>query len=431
MGYVEQFLPTGGFQWVYNPVNTFHSKQNMDEVIKYWRREILSLDDEANIGLMLEVDLEYPNELHDLHDTYPLAPEHVNIKNDMLYNYQQKLAKELGVKVGGDKLCLTLKDKKRYICHYRNLKQYLQLGLKLIKVHRVLKFNQSPWLKPYIDLNTRFRQQALSKFEYDFAKLMNNSFFGKTCEDVRKYKDIRIVIDGKKAQKLINKPTYNRSKRYNENMAAIQLIKQVVNLNKPRYIGMTILNLSKIIMYDFHYNFILTTFPGKKLLFTDTDSFCYEIQTNKNIPEEFKRSGLIDFSNYPTDSKYYDESKKLVPGFFKDETAGVPIIEFVGLRSKMYSLLKVDGNTKKTCKGVNKVVKDEIIKHKHFKEALEENRIRYDKITKIIHENHELYTAETSKCSLSPFNDKKYITRENGQLMSLSFGHYLLRGGLE
>ena len=109
----------------------------------------------------------------------------------MLSNYQRNLAKELGVKVGGDKLCLTLKDKKRYICHYRNLKQYLQLGLKLIKVHRVLKFNQSPWLKPYIDLNTRFRQQALSKFEYDFVKLMNSSFFRK--KHVKTFASVKIL----------------------------------------------------------------------------------------------------------------------------------------------------------------------------------------------------------------------------------------------
>ena len=125
------------------------------------------------------MDLLYPEEMHDAHDNYPLAPEHLNIKDEMMSPYQQKLSADLGVKVGGEKLCLTLNNKTKYICHYRNLKMYLSMGLKLKKVHRVMKFNQSQWLKSYIELNTKLRQEASSKFEEDFAKLMNNSFFGK------------------------------------------------------------------------------------------------------------------------------------------------------------------------------------------------------------------------------------------------------------
>ena len=128
---------------------------------------------------MFELDLEYPQKLHDYHDTYPLAPEHINIKEEMLSLYQKEQAKKLNIKVVGEKLCLTLNDKTNYITHYRNLKQLLNLGLKIKKVHKVLKFNQSPWLKSYIDLNTQLRKMGLSKFEQDFAKLMNNSFFGK------------------------------------------------------------------------------------------------------------------------------------------------------------------------------------------------------------------------------------------------------------
>ena len=130
---------------------------------------------------MVEVDLDYPRELYDLHDTYPLAPEHLNIKKDMLSNYQKDLADNLGVKVGGDKLCLTLSDKKNYVCHYRNLRLYLEKGMRIQKVHRVLKFKQSAWLKDYIDLNTSLRQGAENKFEQSLFKLMNNSFFGKIC----------------------------------------------------------------------------------------------------------------------------------------------------------------------------------------------------------------------------------------------------------
>ena len=379
-----------------------------------------------NNGNEFEVDLEYPKELHKQHDTYPLAPEHITIREDMLSRYQQQLAQGLEINVGGDKLCLTLYNKKNYICHYRNLKQYLQLGLILKKVHKVLKFEQKPWLKKYIDLNTKLRQEANSKFEEDQAKLMNNAYFGKTCEDVRRYKDVKIVMKGKRAQKLINRPTFSRVKVYSENLSAFQLRKQVVNLNKPRYVGMTILNLSKIVMYDFHYNFILPKYPNAKLLFTDTDSFCYWIPTSSNIYEDLKGSNWIDFSNYENTHPNFDRKFHLVPGKFKDETGGIPIVEFVGLRAKMYSILKLDGETKATCKGINETVKKERLKHKHYKETLEEKKLRYDKITKILQENHQLYTVETVKNSLSPFNDKKYITKQKGGLKSLSFGHYLI-----
>ena len=175
---MSEFLPTGGFKW-------FKMKS---ESLQYWRNFILQQNDCQENGFFFEVDLEYPEHLHDNHDQYPLAPEHLEIKEEMLSEFQRKLAANLNVKVGGEKLCLTLLNKKNYICHYRNLKFYLEKGMKLKKVHRVLQFNQSPWIRDYIQLNTRLRQEAKNKCEQNFAKLMNNSFFGKTCEDVRKYK---------------------------------------------------------------------------------------------------------------------------------------------------------------------------------------------------------------------------------------------------
>ena len=165
---MRQYLPTGGFEWV--------DLENTSP--EYWTNFVLNLQDETDIGYFFEVDLKYPKELHDLHDQYPLAPEHVEIKPEMLSGHQKTLVKDLKIKVGGNKLCLTLQDKKEYICHYRNLKFYLEKGLKIEKVSRVLQFDQSPWIKPYIDLNTRLRQESDNKFEEGFAKLMNNSFFG-------------------------------------------------------------------------------------------------------------------------------------------------------------------------------------------------------------------------------------------------------------
>ena len=120
----------------------------------------------------------------------------------MLSEDQRQMVLDFDVKTGGAKLCLTLFDKHKYKLHYRNLKQYLNMGLRLKKVHRVLAFNQSPWIKKYIDLNTELRKKAACKAEEDLPKLMNNSFFGKTCEDVRRYRDIKIVTGKKNVKKM-------------------------------------------------------------------------------------------------------------------------------------------------------------------------------------------------------------------------------------
>ena len=155
----------------------------------------------------------------------------------MISPYQRKLADDLNVKLGGKKLCTSLKDKKNYICHYRSLKKYLELGLVITKVHRVLKFQQSAWLKPYIELNTRLRVEATTKFGVSLAKLMNNAFFGKTCEDVRKYKNIVICNTAEGADKRLKKNNVKGVKIFDEHLVAVEHSKDVVNLNKPRYIG--------------------------------------------------------------------------------------------------------------------------------------------------------------------------------------------------
>ena len=132
-------------------------------------------------GLILEVDLEYPQELHDLHNDYPVCPEKVKVSNDMLSGYCKEIANKFNILIDlVSKLIPTLRDKKEYALHYRNLQLYLDLGLKIRKVHRVLEFDQSPWLKQYIDFNTEKRKNAKNAFEKDFFKLMNNSVFGRT-----------------------------------------------------------------------------------------------------------------------------------------------------------------------------------------------------------------------------------------------------------
>ena len=181
---MSQYLPTGGFRWM--------TEKQINKI------NLAQYNEDSNKGLILEVDLEYPKELHDLHNDYPLGAEKVKVTDDMLSGYCKKIQNKFKISTGlVHKLIPTLCDKEKYVLHYRNLQLYLDLGLKLKKVHRVLEFNQSPWLKQYIDFNTQKRTQAKNSFEKDFFKLMNNSVFGKTMENIRKRVDVRLITDEK------------------------------------------------------------------------------------------------------------------------------------------------------------------------------------------------------------------------------------------
>src|SRR6218665_1535597 len=242
-------LPTHGFEWM------------SDDEINNWR-EITERD---GLGCILEVDLAYPKDLHDLHNGYPLAPESVKLEGSDV-----------------SKLTPNLNDKVKYVTHYENLKLCENLGLKIVKIHRGVIFEESAWLKQYIDLNTDLKTRATNDFEKDFFKLVNNSVFGKTMEAIENRVDIKLVTEEKEATKLVAKPSYDRLTIFDENLIAVHMKRTKLFYNKPIYLGMCILDLSKTLMYDFHYNYIKNKYDQDeaKFLFTDTDSLAYEIQTD-------------------------------------------------------------------------------------------------------------------------------------------------------
>ena len=403
---MSQYLPTGGFKWL-----TEKQINNLN-LAKY--------EEDSNKGLILEVDLEYPEDLHDVHNDYPLAAEKVKVTENMLSDYSQKIAKKYKISTGlVHKLIPTLSRKEKYVLHYRNLQLYIDLGLKLTKIHRVLEFNQSAWLKQYIDFNTQKRTNAKNAFEKDFFKLMNNSVFGKTMENIRKRVDVRLVTNEKKLLKMVAKPTYVSSKIFNENLVAVHKIKETLTLNRPAYVGMCILDLSKTLMYDFHYNYIKQKYGSKaKLLFTDTDSLTYEIEAKDVYSDFWNDKDKFDNSDYPGSSLYFDNTNKKVIGKFKDEAAGMPITEFVGLRSKMYSYTKDNRTGSKTAKGIKKIVIKKNITHENYKETLFNNKQMCHTMKTIRSQNHELGSYEINKVSLSCFDDKRYI-HDNGKKLCL------------
>ena len=274
------------------------------------------------------------------------------------------------------KLIPNLGDKEKYVLHYENLKQYLSLGLKLTKIHRGIRFEESQWLEKYIALNTKLRTAAANEFEEVFFKLMNNSVFGKTMENIRNRVDIKLVNNKKQAEKLSAKLNFNHCNIFSEDLVAIHMKKTKLVFNKPVYLGMCIFDLSKTLMYDFHYNYIKQKYGDKaKLLFTDTDSLMYEIQMEdfyKDISADVEHR--FNTSDYPPNhpSGIPSGFSKKVPGMFKDEVGGKVIDEFAGLRAKLYSYKMLEGEEDKKCKGVKKSVIKKRINHNHYKKCLRE-----------------------------------------------------------
>ena len=407
---MSKYLPTGGFKWL-----KIDGKLNLD-----------LYKEDSKKGLILEVDLEYPKELHNLHNDYPLASEKIKVTKDMLSDYSQKIAEKYKISTGlVHKLIPTLRNKEKYVLHYRNLQLYIDLGLKLTKIHRVLEFNQSPWLKQYIDFNTQKRTNAKNPFEKDFFKLMNNSVFGKTMENIRKRVDVKLVTDEKKLLRLAAKPTYVSTKIINENLIIVHKIKETITLNKPAYVGMCILDLSKTLMYNFHYNNIKQKYGSKaKLLFTDTDSLTYEIEAEDVYSDFWKDKHMFDNSDYTESSPYFDKTNKKVIGKFKDEAAGVPVCEFVGLRSKMYSYIKDNQKGEKTAKGIKKNIIKNNLKHINYKETLFDKKQMHHKMKTIRSKNHQLGSYEINKVSLSCYDDKRYLLEDG--INSYAYGHYAI-----
>lgn len=420
---MSQRLPIGEYQWVSESeieqnFNTSDQQKNA--------MTILNLKDDSDIGYIFEVDLEYPAELHDKHNDYPFCPERRSIP---------------GI-TKNDKLLLTFYDKKNYIVHYSMLKLALEHGLLLKKVHRVLQFKQSAWLKAYIDLNTKLRAQANNDFEKDFYKLLNNAIYGKTMENLRLRSDIRLVNKwyggGKNCgRNLIAQPNFKKCTIFEEDLAAIELQKSCILMNKPIIVGMCILELSKLLMYKFLYNYLKPKYEQNiQLIYTDTDSYIVEIKTIDVYADIRDDPNEFDTWDFPEENIYgIKRHNKKVPGKFKDELNGEIVTEVVGMRSKCYAVrTKINKKKKdkvamkniiKKAKGVKKNVLKNHISFDDYYKCITNNCIELRKQNSIRSMNHDIYTISMEKIALNPFDDKRYIIKPDG-IDTLAWGHYKL-----
>ena len=223
---------------------------------------IKNYDENNDKGYIFEVAVKYPKRLHELHSDLPFLSERMEVNKCK-------------------KLVCNLFNKKKYVAHINTFKQALNHGLKFKKIHRVIEFNQEAWLKPYINMNTELRKLAKSDFEKDLFKLMNNSVFGKTMENIRKHRDIKLVTTDRKRSKLVSEPNYHTINLISEDLSIIEMKKTKVKINKPIYLGLSILEISKILMYEFWYDYMKLKYNDNvRLCYMDTDSFIMNIKTN-------------------------------------------------------------------------------------------------------------------------------------------------------
>ena len=300
-GAMVQHLPTGGIE-VESDAKTLERQQNHDETVEM----LMSIPPDATRGCWPEVTLEYPDELHDTFSDFPPAPEKRALTYEMLSPKQRELlhmfdnSPEQYCSV--EKLVHSLEPKRNYVCHYRNLQLYLSLGMKLVKVHRIVWFNQSPWLKKYIDFNTAQRTKSTTDFGKDFFKLMNNAVFGKTMENVRNRRNVEVTTNDERLIKLIARPTFHTAKSISEDINVVENYKTSVTLDKTAYVGLSILEISKNPIVNFHYGYIKKQYPGplSTLLFSDTDSLCYRIRTRDVYADMLAHADEFDWSEYPS-----------------------------------------------------------------------------------------------------------------------------------
>ncbi|RLU18549.1 hypothetical protein DMN91_008906 [Ooceraea biroi] len=390
---VCQPLPSSGFRWV-EDVSTL---------------DVSAIPPDSPTEYILEVDLEYPRYLHDAHSDLPFCP-----------------TRETPPDKRQEKLLATLCDKERYVVHYRTLQQCTRHGLRVTKIHRVLEFAQSPWLRDYIELNTQFRTAAKNDFEKKLYKVMNNAVFGKTMENVRNRVDIKLVThwDGRHgAEAFIARPNFHSRAVFGENLLAVELRRLKATFNRPIYVGMCILDISKTRLYEFHYEYMAPLYGDKcRIIYTDTDSLIYGIECEDAYADMACDIARFDTSDYPADNAYgMPLRNKKVPGLMKDENNGAVMTEFIGLRAKMYALRVCGKRDTKRIKGVCRSVVGRTITFDDYASCLRESTEMTCRQSRIQSKLHRVYTVSETKLALSP-HDKRYVV--SGSTSTLPWGHY-------
>ena len=460
---MKQPLPYGDFKWLTSAeLEWFNNEERTSrEIIEELERH----EDREQRGAFLECKLCIPNELHDLFNSYPPAPERSKVYASDISPFSTAVNKITNCKVNSSTplLIQTVRDKDHYFVHSKNLQLYLQLGIKLEKVYNGISFKQAKFMEPYIDKNTALRVSGKSQFEKILYKFMNNSIYGKTFENPGKRANLKFVNGREKYYQVVSKTGFVGSVFQQDDFMIAKLLHESIYYAKPLYLGAAITEYAKYLMFDFYYN-ILIPFYGDyrkvSLLFTDTDSLMLEIQTEDVYADIAEINRRFDC---PIDCSTFDKEvieKYNIPhhgdgviGKFKSETGSNPIYRFAGLRSKMYAYelykdyvndeLTLEERCAKKAKGVPKASLQTLNMNAYLdclfgthdenevdKIAGENKPIHLEDVEKIRQEinttgirsfGHKLYSIATKKYGLSCNDTKRFILWNN--VDTLAYGH--------
>ena len=427
---MTKYLPVDGFKW--------------EPTVPH---DILTIPENSTKGYILEVTLKYPIGIHNQTNTYPLCPEHLLIEQKHLSPFQKEFWPKMTK--GERKLCPNMFDKVKYVCHYQSLQLWVNLGMEIVQFHRIISFNQSPFLKDFTEYNMKKRQEAVlngDTFGKVFYKFWSNSLWGKFAENSRFRKAFELITSKNILLKRTAKPNFKELHLFHDNLVGVSMIPTKCVLSKCLIVGFTILEYSKIVMYDFHYKKWLPKFPSTKVIMSDTDSMLYYVEEDV-YPKLHEMEQYFDFSNYDPDNALYSDKNTCQHGLMKDETCGELILQTTGLRPKLYNfsyikrahfdygsdneLEEVEKATrtsfmkrvlvhKNTMRGVPSQTSEQFSPHM-FKQCLFSLGEKYSQLYRIGQKKHNLFTFRETKLCLSAFDNKRYLLDE---VNTLAHGHY-------
>ena len=403
---MSQFLP-------YDEIEMWHGDPN-----KHWRwlDIILNTSDDCEIGYFLEVDLKYPDNIKEKTSNFPFCPENKKINSNKYNEYMKSIKSENYTE--SKKLICDWSDKKKYLIHYRMLKSYVTHGMIVEKIHGIISFKQSKWLESYISFNTQKRNKSKNDFEKNFFKFLVNAAFGKFLENNRNQLNLELIKKGdfKKIIKQHSKLTFNGIQKTYENYYSFTYKKNEIVMDKTIYVGFSILELSKLQMYETYYDTLQPYFGQENLQlhYIDTDGMFLSMKTKDIIKDLKNLEDIFVFSNLDKNHELYSEKNKKRLGFFKIETPkNIWIHEFVCLRSKAYWFkCKNNDENKNKIKGISKT-RSKHIKFEEYYNCLFGKEYQKECNNYIIRSiNHEMVPQEVKKSTLSIFDDKRCYINE-------------------
>ena len=370
--------------------------------------DIINTPDNNDIGYFIEVDLIYPDNIKQKTKTFPFAPMNKKINPDNFNDYMKEIKPDTYIQTSN--LICDWSNKKNYLIHYRMLKFYIRHGMVVDKIHNIISFRQSRWFEKYIDFNTQKRNKAKNDFEKVFYKLLNNAFYGKTMENVRNRLKIKFIKkdDYREIIKQQSKLTFNGIHKSHENCDSYTFKQNEVLMDKPIYLGFTVLELSKLLMYETYYDKLQSYFRQEniQLQYMDCDSFVLSIETH-NINNDLKNlEDLFDFSNLDKNHELFSNKNKKVVGKFKIETPdNIWTNEFVALKRKCYAF-RCGNDSKNQLKGISKS-QSKNIKFEEYYNCLFGREYQQECDIYILRSiNHEMVLQKVKKSTLSIFDDK-------------------------